>query len=70
MVDSKEFERQIDLAWEDYRKLSIRTSVLYFTIKNLSNVEPMYEFSLDWFEGIFRSTVENIPQNNVLKEWL
>lgn len=30
----------------------------------------MYEFSLDWFENIFRASVESVPANNVLKERL
>lgn len=70
MIDSKEFEKQIDIAWEDYWWLSIWTSVLFFTIKGLSNIEPMYEYSLDWFENIFRNSVEIVPANNVLKERL
>lgn len=30
----------------------------------------MYEFSLDWFENLFKTSVENAPASNVLAERL
>lgn len=70
VIDSRQFEQKIDEAREDYRPLAVRVSVLFFTIKNLSIIETMYEFSLEWFENLFRQNVETAPASNALKERL
>lgn len=59
--DSLVTEKKIDAARENYRDLSFRSAILFFTIVDLSNIDPMYQYSLQWFENIFKMSIENIP---------
>jgi dynein heavy chain, axonemal len=29
------------------------TSILYFCISDMGNIDPMYQYSLSWFVGLF-----------------
>ena len=42
MEDSKITEIEIDKSRESYRKVAIRTSILFFCILDLSYIDPMY----------------------------
>lgn len=70
VVDSKIFEKKIDEAREDYRSLARKVATLYFTINDLFKIEPMYQYSLEWYENLFKQGVELTPNNNVLEERL
>lgn len=65
--ESKITEKLIDEAREGYRKLAFRTSVLFFCIIDLSGIDPMYQYSLQWFETLFKLGVENAPQSNTFE---
>ena len=64
--DSKITEVKIDLARENYRPLAIKVSKLYFAICDLSKLDPMYEYSLQWFDQLFRTAVESAEVSNDL----
>lgn len=42
MEDSKITEQQIDEAREGYKPVAFRASLLFFSIIDLSNIDPMY----------------------------
>lgn len=44
--------------------------MLYFTINDLAKIEPMYQFSLEWYENVFKQGVELAPMSNSLEERL
>jgi dynein heavy chain len=53
-----------------YRPVAYRASVLFFTIIDLSAIDPMYQYSLQWFSGLFGSSIDNSPKsktNNALE---
>jgi dynein heavy chain len=62
--DSKITEEQIDTKRESYRPAAFRASILFFCIMDLSNIDPMYQYSLQWFINLFAMGVENAPQSN------
>lgn len=68
--DSKITEAEIDKARESYRPVAFRASLLYFCILDLSTIDPMYQYSLQWFSNLFLLGLENSPQSNVLDERL
>merc|ERR1719498_1684891 len=41
-----------------YRPLAIRCACLYFIVGELSTIDPMYQFSLDWFILQFAVAIE------------
>ena len=56
---SKDAERVIDETREDFRVVAFRASVLYFCITDLDKIDPMYQYSLQWFQRLFQSGVKN-----------
>jgi len=44
--------------------------VLFFSIADLANIDPMYQYSLQWYENLFKMGVENTPPSNELEERL
>jgi dynein heavy chain len=46
-------EKEIDESRASYVPVAERASVLYFTIANFGMVDPMYQYSLQWFISLF-----------------
>ncbi len=41
-------EKKIDIARLGYKPIAIHSSILFFSITDLANIEPMYQYSLTW----------------------
>ncbi|KAI4465685.1 dynein axonemal heavy chain 7-related [Holotrichia oblita] len=52
-------EKQIDKARLEYTPIAIHSTILFFTIVDLANIDPMYQYSLTWFMNLFRSAIDN-----------
>ncbi|CAJ1352426.1 unnamed protein product, partial [Effrenium voratum] len=63
-------EKNIDVARESYRPVAFRTSVLFFCIVELTNIDPMYQYSLQWFQKLFTIAVDTSPKADNLDERL
>lgn len=50
-------ERDIDATRLEYVPVAVRTQILFFCVSDLSNVDPMYQYSLEWFLGIFMAGI-------------
>lgn len=70
MKESKITEAQIDEARESYTSVAFRSSLLFFCIVDLSTIDPMYQYSLQWFTNLFVMGIENAPASNDLNERL
>ena len=68
--DSKATEAQTDKSREEYRPVAIRASILFFCIVDLSNIDPMYQYSLQWFTNLFQMAVGYAPTSNQLEQRL
>ena len=42
-------EKEIDESRERYREVAFRAQILFFTIVDLAVIDPMYQYSLQWF---------------------
>ena len=42
-------EQKIDKARLGYKPVAVHSSVLFFSISDLANIEPMYQYSLAWY---------------------
>lgn len=56
---AEETERDIDATRLQYVPVAERTQILFFCVSDLSNVDPMYQYSLEWFLGIFMTGIAN-----------
>ena len=51
-------EVQIDISRNQYKPVAVRGTVLYFVISDMSNIDPMYQYSLVYFKKLFRTSLE------------
>jgi len=61
-------EIEIDEARKGYEPIAQRTSGLYFCISDLANIDPMYQYSLEFFKGLFVTAIANSEASDVLEE--
>eukprot|EP00968_Pinguiococcus_pyrenoidosus_P017694 scaffold1786_cov250-Pinguiococcus_pyrenoidosus.AAC.1 len=54
MAEAEVTEKEIVEAREEYREMAKRASLLYFCISDLCIVDPMYQYSLQWYVYIFK----------------
>jgi len=55
---------------ENYRGVARRGSVLYFVVADLAMIDPMYQYSLDFFGRLFARRLEKSEQSDVLDDRL
>ncbi|XP_042305526.1 dynein axonemal heavy chain 6 [Sceloporus undulatus] len=67
LVEAETTEEKINVAREKYRPVATRGSVMYFVIASLSEIDPMYQFSLKYFKQLFNTTIETSEKNDVLE---
>ncbi|XP_076000722.1 dynein axonemal heavy chain 11 isoform X3 [Genypterus blacodes] len=58
VLEGKVTEVKINEAREHYRPVAVRASLLYFIMNDLNKINPMYQFSLKAFNGVFHKAVE------------
>ena len=54
---AEETEKKIDQSRAGYRPVAVHGSVLFFSITDLPNIDPMYQYSLEWFVNLFLITI-------------
>jgi dynein heavy chain len=62
VAEAEATEREIDATRELYRPVAARASLLFFCIADLAAVDPMYQYSLAWFIGLFVRSMEEAPK--------
>ncbi|KAK9803422.1 hypothetical protein WJX72_010826 [[Myrmecia] bisecta] len=60
--EAERTEVEIDAAREQYRRVAVRASLLFFCIADLAGVDPMYQYSLASFITLFLRTITTTPQ--------
>uniref|UniRef100_A0A8C5P1M0 Dynein axonemal heavy chain 7 n=1 Tax=Jaculus jaculus TaxID=51337 RepID=A0A8C5P1M0_JACJA len=67
---AEETEKKIDTTRMGYRPIAVHSSILFFSIADLANIEPMYQYSLTWFINLFILSIENSEKSEVLPKRL
>jgi len=67
---AEETEKKIDTARMGYKPIAIHSTVLFFTIADLANIDPMYQYSLSWFINLFVSSIDNSEKAEDLEKRL
>ena len=49
-----------------YAPIAVHSSILFFSIADLANIEPMYQYSLSWFINLFIMSIDNSEKNDVV----
>ncbi|XP_018571400.1 dynein heavy chain 12, axonemal [Anoplophora glabripennis] len=55
---SLEIEKTIEEFRGKYKIVSEHSAVLYYCISDLANVDPMYQYSLDWFINLYIGSIQ------------
>uniref|UniRef100_A0A0D9RH02 Dynein axonemal heavy chain 7 n=1 Tax=Chlorocebus sabaeus TaxID=60711 RepID=A0A0D9RH02_CHLSB len=67
---AEETEKKIDATRMGYRPIAIHSSILFFSLADLANIEPMYQYSLTWFINLFILSIENSEKSEILAKRL
>lgn len=51
-----------------YTPIATHSAVLFFSIADLANIEPMYQYSLTWFINLFILSIDNSEKSEVLEQ--
>ena len=70
VVDSEKAEHEINETRAKYVPASTRGSILYFIITDLGNVDPMYQYSLEYFQKVFKQCIKDAAPSANLDERL
>lgn len=63
---SEETQREIDIARAGYIPVANRAQILYFCLDDLSRLDPMYQYSLEWFTAIFAASMRSSAKEEEL----
>ncbi|KAM6049902.1 dynein axonemal heavy chain 17 [Theristicus caerulescens] len=66
--EAKVTEVQINVARENYRPAAERASLLYFILSDLNKINPIYQFSLKAFNGVFEKAIQRTAPDDDIKQ--
>uniref|UniRef100_A0A8C3XSS3 Dynein axonemal heavy chain 12 n=1 Tax=Chelydra serpentina TaxID=8475 RepID=A0A8C3XSS3_CHESE len=55
---------------EGYRPIAKHSSVLFFSIADLANIDPMYQYSLSWFVNLYINSIHDSNKSKILEKRL
>ncbi|KAH9505438.1 Dynein heavy chain 3, axonemal, partial [Bulinus truncatus] len=61
-------EEEIDVTRNGYKPVAKHGSILFFTISDLANIDPMYQYSLAWFIHLYLQSISQSAQSSVLEK--
>lgn len=61
-------EKEIDDTRMGYRPVAEHSSILFFCISDLANIEPMYQYSLTWFINLYVQSIAESAVSDHLAE--
>jgi dynein heavy chain len=65
---AEQTEKDIDVTRSKYIPVAVRTQILFFCTTDLANIDPMYQYSLEWFIAIFLGSIHNAEASEDLDE--
>jgi dynein heavy chain len=68
MVEAEQTALLINTNRENYRTIARRGSILYFVIADLALIDPMYQYSLEFFSRLFNRRLDKSEKSEKLEE--
>lgn len=59
VVVAEQTEKDIDEVRSKYIPVAVNTQILFFCVADMANIDPMYQYSLEWFIKIFLGGISN-----------
>ncbi|CAK8689424.1 unnamed protein product [Clavelina lepadiformis] len=63
-------EQKIAESREGYRPIAKHSSILFFSITDLPNIDPMYQYSLSWFVNLYINSIVDSNKSKILEKRL
>ncbi|XP_044001725.1 dynein axonemal heavy chain 12 [Aphidius gifuensis] len=60
---AKKTEIEINISRQSYKPIATHSSSLYYTVTDLPNIDPMYQYSLTWFINLYILSIETANKN-------
>ena len=70
MADAEKTELEIDETRSKYIPVATRTQLLFFCTTDLSNIDPMYQYSLEWYISIFLGSIASAEKSGACHKLL
>eukprot|EP00466_Bigelowiella_natans_P015986 jgi/Bigna1/46472/estExt_Genewise1.C_40322 len=70
LKEAEVVNKEIDEGRAKYVPVAVRASILYFCIADLAKIDPMYQYSLDWFAQLFEQGIANSQPSDDIKQRL
>ncbi|XP_041350374.1 dynein heavy chain 12, axonemal-like isoform X3 [Gigantopelta aegis] len=67
---AEETEKKIEASRMGYRPIAKHSSILFFSIADLPNIDPMYQYSLIWFVNLFVMSIHDSNKSKILDKRL
>jgi dynein heavy chain len=68
VIIAERTEKDIDITRNKYVPVAIRTRILFFCITELATIDPMYQYSLNWFMNLFSSAISHSEKNEDIEK--
>lgn len=65
-IEAVETERTIENFRYNYRSVACHSTILYYTTIDLSNINPLYQYSLQWYINLFVQSIESANKSKDL----
>ncbi|KMQ92128.1 dynein heavy chain axonemal-like protein [Lasius niger] len=69
-VAARKTAKQIDEFRQNYRSIAKYSATLYYSIIDLSNINPMYQYSLSWFINLYVVSIDMANKSKNLERRL
>ena len=56
--------KKINDTRDSFRPCGRIAAALFFVLLELHKINPMYQFSLDWYRGIFKNSINDAKSNS------
>ncbi|KAH8876868.1 Dynein heavy chain 7, axonemal [Schistosoma japonicum] len=67
---AEETQKKIDGVRMDYSPIAKHSAVLFFSLTDLPNIDPMYQYSLAWFVNLYVNSVHDSNKSKILERRL
>ncbi|KAF6041077.1 DNAH12 [Bugula neritina] len=67
---AEETEKKIEASRMGYRPIAKHSANLFFSIADLPNIDPMYQYSLTWFVNLFINSIQDSNKSRILDKRL
>jgi len=67
LSESEVTEKEINITRDSYRAVAVRGSIIYFVVADLALVDPMYQYSLEYFQKMFTTCIEKADSGHDLE---